>query len=77
MLARRRANSLAAANHTRATPRGPRPRPPLHTGGWRARVCTLPLALARRRLQGNRNNLGYDAEQALKAAARSGLELAL
>ena len=42
-------------------------------GGVRA--CTLPLAPARRRLYGN--DLGDDAEQALKAAARSGLELDL
>ena len=39
------------------------------------RVCTLPLAPARRRLFGN--DLGDDAEKALKAAARSGLELRL
>jgi len=38
-------------------------------------VCTLPPAPARRRLEGN--DLGDDAEQALKAAARSGLELKL
>ena len=37
------------------------------------RVCPLPPAPARRRLRGN--DLGDDAEQALKAAARSGLEL--
>ena len=42
-------------------------------GGVRA--CTLPLAPARRRL--GVNDLGDDAEQALKAAARSGLELDL
>ena len=42
-------------------------------GGVRA--CTLPLAPARRRLAGP--DLGTDAEQALKAAARSGLELGL
>ena len=46
LLACRRANTLAAATHARATPRGPRPRPPLPTGGWRARVhppaCTCP-----------------------------------
>ena len=42
-------------------------------GGVRA--CTLPLAPARRRLDGN--DLDDDAEQALKAAARSGLELRL
>ena len=39
------------------------------------RMCTLPLAPARRRL--GWNNLGDDAEQALKAATRSGLELKL
>ena len=37
------------------------------------RVCTLPLAPARRSLVDN--DLGDDARQALKAAARSGLEL--
>ena len=37
------------------------------------RVCTLPLAPARRRL--GFNGLGDDAEKALKAAARSGLKL--
>ena len=37
--------------------------------------CTLPLTPARRRLMGN--YLGDDAEQALRAAARSGLELVL
>ena len=46
LLACRRAITLAAATHARATPRGPRPRPPLPTGGWRARVhppaCTCP-----------------------------------
>ena len=42
-------------------------------GGVRA--CTFPLAPARRRLVSN--DLGDDAEQALKAAARSGLELML
>ena len=75
MLACRRANTLAAATHARATPRGPRPRPPLPTGGWRARVHPPPLAPARHRLYGN--FLGDVAEQALKAAARSGLELDL
>ena len=39
--------------------------------GVPVRVCTLPLAPARRRL--GRNDLGDDAEQALRAAARSGL----
>ena len=39
------------------------------------RACTHPLAPARRRLYGN--DLDDDAEQALKAAARSGLELKL
>ena len=46
LLACRRAITLAAATHARATPRGPRPRPPLPTGGWRARLhppaCTCP-----------------------------------
>ena len=42
-------------------------------GGVRAR--TLPLAPARRSLEGN--GLGDDAEQALKASARSGLRLLL
>ena len=42
-------------------------------GGMRA--CTLPLAPSRRRL-GDRS-LDDDADQALKAAARSGLELYL
>ena len=37
--------------------------------------CTLPLTPARRRLTGN--DLGDEAEQALRAAARSGLELEL
>ena len=37
--------------------------------------CTLPLAPARRRL--GLNDLGDDAEQALRAAAGSGLELEL
>ena len=73
MLACRRAITLAAATHARATPRGPRPRPPLPTVGG-VRVCTHPLAPARRRLR--HNDVGDDAEQALKAAARSGLELA-
>ena len=44
-------------------------------GGVCMRVCTLPLAPARRRLMDN--NLGHDAEQTLRAAARSGLELKL
>ena len=39
------------------------------------RVCTLPLVPARYRLEGN--DLGDDAEQALRAAARSGLNLDL
>ena len=38
-------------------------------------ACTLPLAPARRRLDGN--DLDDAAEQALKAAAGSGLELDL
>ena len=42
-------------------------------GGVRA--CTLPLAPARRRLEGN--DLGKNAKKALKAAARSGLTLDL
>ena len=57
------------------TPRGPRPRPPLPHGWVARRPCTLTLAPARRRLVGN--DLGDDAEQALRAAARSGLELDL
>ena len=66
-----------------ASPLPPNPAPPRvdrghallcpRVGGVRA--CTLPLAPARRRL-GN-TGLGDDAEQALKAAARSGLELGL
>ena len=39
------------------------------------RVCTLPLAPARRRLNGKDKDLGDAAKQALKAAARSGLKL--
>ena len=39
------------------------------------RVCTLPLAPARRSLR--YSDLGDDAEQALKAAAHSGLTLTL
>ena len=38
------------------------------------RPCTLTLAPARRSLG---DDLGADAEQALRAAARSGLELVL
>ena len=37
--------------------------------------CTLPLTPARRSLVAN--DLGDDAEQALRAAARSGLKLIL
>ena len=40
------------------TPRGPRPRPPLPTGGWRARVhpsaCTCPSQAARQQLRRRR-----------------------
>ena len=39
------------------------------------RPCTLTLAPARRSLRDN--DLGDDAEQALRAAARSGLKLDL
>eukprot|EP00964_Phaeocystis_antarctica_P017959 scaffold9967_cov64-Phaeocystis_antarctica.AAC.2 len=61
--------------HPRPHPRrGPRPRPPLPTGGGVC-ACTLPLAPARRRL--GYNDLDDAAKQALKAAAGSGLELKL
>ena len=77
-----RAHYLLAAVPT-PSPLPPTPAPPRvdrghallcpREGGVRA--CTLPLAPARRRLFGN--DFGDDAEQALKAAARSGLELML
>ena len=57
------------------TPRGPRPRPPLPDGWVARRPCTLTLAPARRRLGGN--GLDDATKQALRAAARSGLELYL
>ena len=74
------ARCLLAAVPT-ASPLPPTPAPP-HVDRDHALLCprvggvrayTLPLAPSRRRLGGN--DLGDDAEQALKAAARSGLEL--
>ena len=72
LLACRRASTLAAATHARA-PRVDRSHALLcpRVGGVRA--CTLPLALARRSLQYTKFN--SVTERALKAAARSGLEL--
>ena len=74
------AHCLLAAAPT-PSPLPPTPAPPRvdrghallcpRVGGVRA--CTLPLAPARRRLDDN--GLGADAEQALEAAARSGLKL--
>ena len=63
------------------SPLPPTPAPPRVDRGhallcplvYGVRVCTLPLAPARRRLENS--NLGADAKQALKAAARSGLDL--
>ena len=40
-------------------------------------VTTLPLSPARRSLLEDKRGLGDDAKQALRAAARSGLELYL
>ena len=79
-LACRRPNTLAAATHAR-TPRGPRPRPPLPTGGWRARVhppaCTCPSQAGEQRACNELDGFFSDSdgvtERALKAAARSGL----
>ena len=73
MLAYRRANTLAAASLHACAPRVERGHTLLCPRVGGVRVCTLPLAPARRRLGGN--DLGDDAEQALKAAARSGLYL--
>ena len=65
MLAYRRANTLAAASLHACAPRVDRGHTLLCPRVGGARACTLPLAPAHRRL--GSNNLGDDAEKALKA----------